>query len=157
MNRNRIAIMLCGAAVAYACAPRNRTAVETNPKQQPANVELVSDSTSGLALTVSEGTDSHAMSFAIELTNNKDKLTEVRFANGRTHEFVVLDEQNREVWRWSEGRLFTQALQTAQLQKGEAVRYTAKWDTAAPGRYRVVASLNSNNHNQPIEKEFVVR
>ena len=96
------------------------------------------------------------MAFALELKNPGDKLTEVRFSNGRTHDFVVLDEQNREVWRWSKGRLFTQALQTKQLQKGEAIRYTARWDDAAPGRYRVIASLNSEQYNLPIEKEFVV-
>lgn len=157
MNRKRVAIMLCGAAVAYACAPRNRSAADPNTKKQPVSVEQSTDSTSGLALTVSEESDARAMSFAIELTNTNNKLTEVRFANGRTHEFVVLDEQNREVWRWSAGRLFTQALQTRQLQKGEAIRYTAHWDTAAPGRYRVVASLNSENYKTPIEREFVVR
>jgi hypothetical protein len=156
MNRKHVAIMLCGAAVAYACAPRNRLAAETSEKNLPVNVDQATDS-SGLALTVSESGDERKMSFALELTNGEDKLAEVRFANGRTHEFIVLDEQNREVWRWSAGRLFTQALQTKQLQRGEAIRYTANWDTAAPGRYRVVASLNSNTYKLPIEKEFVVR
>ena len=156
MTRKHVAIMLCGAAVAYACAPRNRAAAAPDKQNEPVNVEHATDS-SGLALTVSKGDDEHEMSFALELTNNKDKLTEVRFANGRTHEFIVLDEQNREVWRWSAGRLFTQALQTKQLQKGEAIRYTAHWDTAAPGKYRVVASLNSKGHELPIQQEFVVR
>jgi hypothetical protein len=156
MSRKHIAIMLCAAAVVYACAPRNRSAAEQPAQKQPANVERATDS-SGLALTVREGDASQGMNFEIELVNNQDKLREVRFASGRTHEFVVLDDQNREVWRWSEGRLFTQALQTAQLQKGEAVRYSARWDTAAPGHYRVVASLNSDNFKSPIEKEFTVR
>lgn len=146
--------MLCAAAVAYACAPRNRSAGESKSKHEPVNVQQSPDSASQLALMVSE--DDDAMSFAIEIRNNEDKLTEVRFANGRTHDFVVLDEQNREVWRWSEGRLFTQALQTKQLQKGEAARFTAHWDGATPGRYRVVASLNSDKFNQTIEKDFTV-
>jgi hypothetical protein len=154
MTRKHVAIMLCGAAVAYACAPRNRSAEAATP-DKPVSVEQTTDS-SGLALTVSEGNDAR-MSFALELKNTDDKLAEVRFANGRTHEFIVLDEQNREVWRWSAGRLFTQVLQTKQLQKGEAIRYTAHWDTAAPGRYRVVASLNSSEYKLPIEREFVVR
>jgi hypothetical protein len=156
MTRKHVAIMLCGAAVAYACAPRNRSTAEASTPDHPVNVEHATDS-SGLALTVSEASDARKMSFALELKNTDDKLAEVRFANGRTHEFIVLDEQNREVWRWSAGRLFTQVLQTKQLQKGEAIRYTAHWDTAAPGRYRVVASLNSSEYKLPIEKEFVVR
>jgi hypothetical protein len=156
MTRKHVAIMLCAAAVAYACAPRNRSASESNTTNQPVNVEHATDS-SGLALTVSEADDARKMSFALELTNTEDKLAEVRFTSGRTHEFIVLDEQNREVWRWSAGRLFTQALQTKQLQKGEQIRYTAHWDTAAPGKYRVVASLNSKSYTLPIEKEFIVK
>ena len=96
------------------------------------------------------------MRFAIELKNT-GKFTEVRFANGQTHEFVVLDASGREVWRWSHGRLFTQSLQTKQLRTGDVIRYAATWDTAAPGKYRVIASLNSAVHSEPIEREFVVR
>lgn len=81
----------------------------------------------------------------------------MRFANGQTHDFVVVDEQNREVWRWSNGRLFTQSMQTKQLKTGDALRFEAKWDTAAPGKYRVIASLNSKAHSEPVEQEFIVR
>lgn len=88
---------------------------------------------------------------------NAGALTEVRFPSGQTHEFIVLDERDREVWRWSEGRLFTQALRTRQLKRGDALRYSATWDTAAPGRYRVVASLNAPEYPTAIEREFVVR
>ena len=115
----------------------------------------MSDS-SALALSVSESSGRRAMEFAIELKNT-GKSAEVRFANGRTHEFVVVDERGREVWRWSKGRLFTQSLQTKQLRTGDVIRYAAKWDTAAPGKYRVIASLNTALHAQPVEREFVVR
>jgi hypothetical protein len=155
MNRKHIAIMLCCAAVVYACAPRNRSATDSETPSQPVSVERTADSARGLALTISEN-DEHGMSFALELKNPGDKLTEVRFANGKTHDFVVLNDRDQEVWRWSDGRLFTQTLQTKQLQRDEAVRFTATWDTAAPGRYRLVASLNSDSYDTPIEQEFVV-
>jgi hypothetical protein len=115
----------------------------------------MSDS-SALALSVSAAARGRAMEFAIEWKNT-GKFTEVRFANGQTHEFVVVDELGREVWRWSEGRLFTQSMQTKQLRTGDVIRYAAEWDTAAPGKYRVIASLNSAVHSEPVEREFVVR
>jgi hypothetical protein len=155
MNRKHVAIMLTCAAVVYACAPRNRTAIAAETQQQPASIARTTDS-SGLALTVSESDEPHAMSFELELINT-GKLMELRFPNGRTHDFVVVDEQNREVWRWSAERLFTQSLQTKQLKKGDAVRYHAQWNEAIPGRYRVIASLTSDSHSQPIEREFIVR
>jgi hypothetical protein len=153
MNRKHVAIMLCGAAVAYACAPRNRAAGE-DTKQRPVAIERTTDS-SGLALTIAETQEPNTMAFELQLTNN-GKLTEVKFENGRTHDFVVLDERSREVWRWSDGRLFTQALQTKLLRSGDALRYSATWDTAPPGRYRVIATLNSRENTRTIEKEFIV-
>ena len=34
---------------------------------------------------------------------------ELDFPDGQTHDFVVLDAAGSEVWRWSDGRMFTQA------------------------------------------------
>ena len=145
---------MCCAAAVYACAPRNRTG-DNASLNQPATAARSSDTT-GLALTVTESNASGEMSFALEY-KNAGKMTELRFANGKTHDFVVLDERDREVWRWSAGRLFTQSLKTKQLKRGDALRYEAKWDSAAPGNYRVIASLNSPGHSEPLEMAFVVK
>jgi hypothetical protein len=155
MNRRHVVSILCCAALVYACAPHSRATANTVGRKEASPRPPASASTA-LALTVAESNSARAMTFAIELKNT-GKLTEVRFVNGRTHEFVVVDRWGREVWRWSTGRLFTQSLQTKQLRTGDVIRYEAKWDTGAPGTYRVIASLNSAMHADPIEQEFVVR
>jgi hypothetical protein len=69
----------------------------------------------------------------------------------------VLDDREREVWRWSDGRLFTQSLQTKQLQRGDAITYEATWKDAPAGRYTVVATLNSDSHPQELRRDIVLQ
>jgi hypothetical protein len=157
MNRRLVMSTLVCAAIVFACAPRNRvTANEDTTTRKLAAPAAISETSHGLAFTLTEAFGESATTFALEVKNT-GKRTEVRFPNGMTHDFVVLDEKDREVWRWSAGRLFTQALQTKQLKPGDALRYEARWPDARPGTYRVIASLNSATHPQRIEREFDVR
>ncbi|HYV97258.1 MAG TPA: BsuPI-related putative proteinase inhibitor [Gemmatimonadaceae bacterium] len=156
MKVQHVMVMLAGVAIVFACAPRNHTGAERETRKAPP-AQRSTDTNSTFAFTRAEQrSGSRSVSFAMEFRNKRSSLTELHFANGRTHEFVVLDDAGREVWRWSEGRLFTQALQTKQLRTGDAVTFQARWDTAAPGRYRVVGSLNSTEVTEPVEREFVV-
>jgi hypothetical protein len=145
------------AAIFYACAPRvGHVDGETDGappvrRTTPARTPADTGFTAALAQTLSDG----APQFTLVVTNFGDG-TEVRFPNGRTHEFVVLDERDREVWRWSDGRFFTQSLQTKQLRTGATLRYQATWKDATPGTYRVIATLNSATHPRQAETLLVV-
>ncbi|MGH7663921.1 MAG: BsuPI-related putative proteinase inhibitor [Gemmatimonadaceae bacterium] len=88
---------------------------------------------------------------ALHVTNRSGGQLELRFPSGQTHEFLVLDPVGREIWRWSEGRMFTQALKTHLLNDGETVTYTEEWTAGVrpPGSYTAVATLRSTDH--PIE------
>jgi len=152
IRRPFVTALFCAAGIAAACAPRNRVSTDRDKRQQP----LISTTENGLAFTLTKISGPRATSFALELTN-PGKLTELRFESGRTHDFVVLDEKNREIWRWSRGRLFTQSLQTKQLKTGDSMRFEGTWDSVEPGHYRVVASLNSSSLPEALEQEFVVR
>jgi hypothetical protein len=153
MSRQKIAIMLSCAAVVYACAPRSHVPAENTARKEPPRTATNDSNT--LALSVSDANGKKGTTFTLAYRNH-GKLTELKFANGRTHDFIVVDSLDREVWRWSEGRLFTQSLQTKQLKNGDAVEFDATWSAAAPGTYRVIASLNTATPAQ-LEQEFVVR
>jgi hypothetical protein len=156
MTRRQLASILVCAAIVYACAPRNRASANDEPARQANPASVTADTSErGLALALSETTQDGALTFALDVKNT-GRRTEVRFANGRTHDFVVVDASDREVWRWSEGRLFTQALQTKQLKAGGTFRYEATWNDARPGTYRVIASLNSDTNPVRIERQFTV-
>jgi len=91
------------------------------------------------------------VSFDFHVTNNADKRLELTFPSGLTHDVVVTDSAGREVWRWSEGRMFTQTLQNRVLEQDETISYSASWQPSElHGSFVVVASLLSQNH--PVEQ-----
>jgi len=96
--------------------------------------------------------------FELSVANNTKKMIELRFPNGQTHEFVVIDAAGNEVWRWSDGRMFTQSLQNKLVKARETAVYASSWDAEKMhGRFTAIATLMSDNH--PIEQrvEFALK
>jgi hypothetical protein len=56
------------------------------------------------------------------------------FNTAQQFDITVTDPHGVEVWRWSTGRLFAQALTAVDLKTGESKTYTASWSTADVGR-----------------------
>jgi hypothetical protein len=159
--------LLCFAGLAFACGPRTRnesvsntatraaqlaTAQPTVPRS--ANAPRTSDSplTPSFDVNVEDG-----VRFEFQVVNEGKKKLEIDFASGRTHDVVVLDSLGREVWRWSEGRLFTQAMVSKVLRTSDSLRYEESWKDAAPGNYTAVATLSSANFPITQRVEFTVR
>jgi len=96
--------------------------------------------------------------FQLSVANNTRKMIELRFPNGQTHEFVVIDAEGNEVWRWSDGRMFTQSLQNKLVKARDTAVYASTWDAEKMhGRFTAIATLMSDNH--PIEQrvEFALK
>ena len=74
--------------------------------------------------------------FAFEVTNVGKNKRELTFADGRTHDVSVRDSLGREVWRGSDGRIFTQSMQSRVLRARDQLRYEEAWDARAPGGLR---------------------
>ena len=91
------------------------------------------------------------MQFALSVTNNTAKSVELLFPSGQVVDFVVTDTIGRVVWRWSDGRVFTQALQSQVLGSTESKTFSGEWkpDTLR-GAFIAIASLRSDNH--PVEQ-----
>jgi hypothetical protein len=134
--------LLVLAAFAYACGPRSRS-----PEADTGN-RIVSTSgvASALDVKIANGVD-----FSFQVTNNTPKSVELMFPSGQTVDFVVTDTLGRPVWRWSEGRMFTQALRSRVLESEESLSHEATWrpDTLH-GVFVAVATLRSDNH--PLEQ-----
>lgn len=167
---SRIAVpALCVAAIVFACAPRPHAAAKAaatplattgvmptpTPKRKPKPEDLArTPLASSLDVAVGRTKD---VRFALHVTNRADKNVELMFPSGQTHEFSVKDSTGREVWRWSEGRMFTQALQSKLLAGEETTTYEESWQPGArAGRYTVVATLRSTSHTVEQTAEFVV-
>jgi hypothetical protein len=135
----RITISFLAAAVLFfACGPRS-PGVVSSVKSRAAG-----DTT--IAAHVSIDTVRGNVHFAISVRNGTPRSIELSFPDGLTHDFVVLDSVGREVWRWSDGRMFTQSMQNRLLGARDSVVYDEKWSRPAPGNYTLVAMLNSENH-----------
>jgi hypothetical protein len=133
-----IAPLLFAAVLMFACGPRTPSPVfGARPK---AGVEK------GITSHVMVDTAQGVVRFAIEVANDSRARVELQFPDGRTHDFVVLNEAGREVWRWSTGRLFTQSMRNRLLDAHDSVVYDERWSPPSPGRYTLLASLRSANY-----------
>ena len=91
------------------------------------------------------------VSLSLHVTNLADHSLELDFPSGQTHDFAVLDSAGKELWRWSSGRMFTQALQNKLLSSSETVTYEEQWNPRGQqGDFTLVATLRSSNF--PVEE-----
>lgn len=73
-------------------------------------------------------------------TNTSEESVELIFPDGQTIE-VVASSDGSEEWRYSDGRMFTQALRMETLAPGERLVETVTWDEPPAGEYEIRAWL----------------
>lgn len=143
--------LLAAAAVLVVCGPRANISAVSSRAMQHANGEISAN------VRVDADASSQRMTFTLALHNGTGRAIDVEFPSGKTHEFVVLDAAGREVWRWSDGKLFTQLMQSRMVGANEALTFDARWNAPlAAGRYTVVAVLLSSTHPTERRVEFAV-
>jgi hypothetical protein len=153
---NRIILpLLCAAsAVAFAAAPSSHNekpiAVKHNAAAMAAPIVTTFDITRPRE-------DADKLKFTLSVKNNTTKMLELRFPDGQTHDFVVKDFAGKEVWRWSQGRMFTSAMRSETLKgKGETA-FEESWDTNGQhGSFTAVAILRSNNYPVETSVQFML-
>lgn len=136
---SRITVPLVVAAgLVFACSPRTPSPdASARPR---ASIEK------GVTSHVMVDTVRGAVRFAIAVSNDSRKAVELDFPDGRTHDFIVLDASGREVWKWSNGRSFTQGMQNRLLDAHDSVVYAESWRPPNKGSYTLVAQLHSENY-----------
>lgn len=93
--------------------------------------------------------------FAFTVTNANPAPVTLAFTSGFVADvFVVAD--GAEVWRWSDGRAFIQAIGTETLEPGESFVHTATWPDPRPGAYTAVATLEAETHEVEARTDFSV-
>lgn len=83
-----------------------------------------------------------AVEFAFTVTNVDTEPIDLAFRSGKRADITVYQD-GIEVWRWSDGRMFTQARQTKSLAPGDSIVQTANWEDPVLGDYTVDATLES--------------
>jgi len=176
MNTRLIISLLCAGALAFACGPRSHsrapvalasalptpdfTSAPPAPAVHVRRRDAVPKAQVKLTSKLDVAVASNEVRFALIVTNIGDKHAELNFASGQSYDFTVVDSTGREVWRWAQGRMFTQSVQNQQLGVRDAMRVSETWSPAKmkakPGRYTAIATLKSTNY--PVEErvEFVL-
>lgn len=93
----------------------------------------------------------------LAVSNIGGRHAEIEFPNGQAYDFVVVDSVGREVWRWSNKRMFTQGVRNKQLGTGESTTYTETWRQPKPGKYTAIAQLKSSNYPVDEKVDFVIQ
>ena len=151
MQSRLIIALLTAGGIAFACGPRPN---ESEAASAPAAGSRASGSGAALATTL-ELSVTQAVELRLHVTNGTGKRVELTFPSGQTHDFYVLDSSGREVWRWSTGRMFTQAVQKSLVDVGETLSFTDRWEgPLAGGNYTAVAVLLSSSHPTEQRVEF---
>ncbi|MEP6508054.1 MAG: BsuPI-related putative proteinase inhibitor [Gemmatimonadales bacterium] len=148
---NRLIIpLLCAASVAFARGTTgHKETLAASSSTRIAKNALTSK------LTVNSN---HGVELNLDVRNNTLKMVELQFASGQTHEFVVQDEAGKEVWRWSTGRMFTQAMQNKLVKSKEVATFSENWDAKdMHGRFSATATLLSGNHPIQEKVEFELK
>ena len=152
MHIRFVASLLCLAAAAYACGPRPHA----DPAATAATVRTRMPNEPKLASSLDVAVDK-GVTFALHVTNTTDRKIELNFASGQTHDFAVLDASGREVWRWSAGRMFTQALQNRLVSSRATMTYEETWQPEdARGSFTAVGTLRSDNYPIETRVEFTL-
>lgn len=142
--------LLCAGALVLACGPhahRSESAAASTTDDPPAPQPATPAAVGQLLATSANVSVAGHVSLSLHVTNLADHSLELDFPNGQTHDFVVLDSTGAELWRWSSGRMFTQALQNKLLSSNETVSYEEQWNPhGLHGDFTLVAILHSSNY-----------
>jgi hypothetical protein len=153
MNSRLLIPLLPAGAVALACGSRSRSDAAAAPTVRSTQQVAKQWGDAHIATAFSVHADQRALRFNLHLTNPSKKSVELEFPNGQEYEFSVADSTGREVYRWGNGRMFTQSLQNRLLDGGGTMRIEEQADKVLPsGSYVATATLRSSNY--PVQEQF---
>lgn len=156
--RNLLIPLLCLGAVAFACGPRSHSEASlasvsiavipglARPTETQQTTKKKEQHVLRVTPVFTVNVEKNALNFALDVTNVSKKNVELTFPDGQTHDFTVLDDSGREVYRWSAERMFTQSVQNKTIERGETLRIAERATPSLPlGSYVAVATLRSTN------------
>ncbi|KMM57874.1 proteinase inhibitor [Bacillus glycinifermentans] len=104
----------------------------------PAKEVLGEMSNGSVVLTVEPVQKQDGIEFRMSVVNHSDEAVAFEFSSGQKFELIVSDKEGNERYRYSKGKMFTQAFQTMTLNPKETYDFTDVWkEVPEPGVYDV--------------------
>ncbi|MFG6120401.1 BsuPI-related putative proteinase inhibitor [Thalassobacillus sp. B23F22_16] len=138
---------------------------ETNSENEEESHDVIKKAVNDLALHSEIKPENNKVHFQFSLENQGDEAYELGFTSGQKYEIVVKNDADEEVYRFSEGQMFTQALETKTLEPGDSLSFEEVWlDGVEPGDYNAAISIEANSVNSQtleskpfqVSKAFIV-
>ncbi|KGP71092.1 BsuPI-related putative proteinase inhibitor [Pontibacillus yanchengensis] len=104
-------------------------------------------------MSASANAKTEQVTFDFSLKNTTDKDVELGFSSGQQYEIVVKNAKDEEVYRYSQGKAFTEALTSKKVKAGESVAWKQAWNykkedkRVEPGKYTAEITLVPNKIN----------
>lgn len=110
-----------------------------------------------LELKVDVNVTEHQAKFIITLENNSNEMKKLEFPTSQKYEIIVTDGNTQEVYRYSAGKMFTQAIEYALIKQGESVQWEEIWEYGEilPGEYEVEVSILALDDENLIHKSTI--
>ena len=93
--------------------------------------------------------DGEYIKIALKIFNYTDEQISFQFNSSQRYDFIIADEEENEIWRWSKDRMFAMLLGEETLglnNNNTTVVYTERVNTKlAPGYYKITGIFVSNN------------
>lgn len=94
------------------------------------------------------------MRFELSLTNEGDEKAFIQFPSGQQFEITVINQDNQEVYRYSDGKMFTMALVMREIAPKETLVWADEWEEATAGEYTVIGELQIMSINgESVDRE----
>ncbi|MCR4442310.1 MAG: BsuPI-related putative proteinase inhibitor [Peptococcaceae bacterium] len=93
--------------------------------------------------------DSSAGELVFTVTNNTFWPYYLSYSSGKQFDLVVYNDQGQKVWRYSDGRTYTQAIQNEWLYPWQAKTFKAKLPRLRAGKYIAYAYFYGRGNSSP--------
>ncbi|MCY7950626.1 intracellular proteinase inhibitor [Bacillus inaquosorum] len=101
-----------------------------------------------VVLSVDAIQEPEQIKFNMSLKNQSERAVEFQFSTGQKFELVVYDSENKERYRYSKDKMFTQAFQNLTLEPGETYDFSDVWkEVSEPGTYEVKVTFKGRAEN----------
>jgi len=78
-----------------------------------------------VAVTPGATINDTSIQMKLDIANNTKNAVTINFTSGQKYDFVLLDKNRNELYRWSDGRMFTMALESKEIGAGKSIKYQA--------------------------------
>lgn len=83
--------------------------------------------------------------FVMSVENTGTQPVELTFRTGQPGDVTVRKgDTGEQIWRWSEGKMFTQAIQTATIRAGESRDFEFVWADPPRGLFEATVELKAD-------------